>query len=77
MGDHGAVHKDTFGRWKDITKDIDIDWMWMAQSVLRYNVVLSGSSSIREVGYRRHGERTTRKRLLMKLKASTKNLDNR
>ena len=38
----GAVHRDTVRRWKDIAKDIDVDWVRMAQSVLRYNVVIVG-----------------------------------
>ena len=38
----GAVHKDTINRWKDIAKDIKVDWVRMAQNVLRYNVVIVG-----------------------------------
>ena len=38
----GAVHKDTVRRWKDFTTDIKVDWVRMAQSVLRYNVVIVG-----------------------------------
>ena len=38
----GAVHKDTVRRWKDFAPDINIDWVRMAQSVLRYNVVIVG-----------------------------------
>ena len=38
----GAVHRDTVRRWKYIAKDIDVDWVRMAQSVLRYNVVIVG-----------------------------------
>ena len=38
----GAVHKDTIRRWKDFARDITIDWMRMAQSVLRFNVVTVG-----------------------------------
>ena len=38
----GAVHRDTIRRWKDIAKDITVDWVRMAQSVLRYNVVIVG-----------------------------------
>ena len=38
----GAVHRDTIKRWKDFAKDIKVDWVRMAQSVLRYNVVIVG-----------------------------------
>ena len=38
----GAVHKDTIRRWKDFAPDIKVDWVRMAQSVLRYNVVIVG-----------------------------------
>ena len=38
----GAVHKDTVRRWKDIARDIKVDWVRMAQNVLRYNVVIVG-----------------------------------
>ena len=38
----GAVHKDTVRRWKDFAADIKVDWVRMAQSVLRYNVVIVG-----------------------------------
>ena len=38
----GAVHRDTVRRWKDIARDIKVDWVRMAQSVLRYNVVIVG-----------------------------------
>ena len=38
----GAVHRDTVRRWKDFAPDIRVDWVWMAQSVLRYNVVIVG-----------------------------------
>ena len=39
----GAVHRDTVGRWKDFAPDIKVDWVRMAQNVLRYNVVIVGS----------------------------------
>ena len=32
----GAVHMDTVRRWKNFAPDIRVDWVWMAQSVLRY-----------------------------------------
>ena len=38
----GAVHRDTVRRWKDFAPDIQVDWVGMAQSVLRYNVVIVG-----------------------------------
>ena len=39
----GAVHKDTVRRWKDFAPDIKVDWVRMAQGVLRYNVVIVGN----------------------------------
>ena len=39
---NGAVHKDTIRRWKDFAPDITVDWVRMAQNVLRYNVVIVG-----------------------------------
>ena len=38
----GAVHKDTVRRWKNFAPDIKVDWVRMAQNVLRYNVVIVG-----------------------------------
>ena len=38
----GAVHKDAVKRWSDIARDIKVDWVRMAQNVLRYNVVIVG-----------------------------------
>ena len=38
----GAVHNDTIRRWKDFTPDIKVDWVMMAQNVLRFNVVRVG-----------------------------------
>ena len=38
----GAIHQDTIRRWKDFATDINVDWVRMAQSVLRYNVVIVG-----------------------------------
>ena len=38
----GAFHRDTVRRWKDFAPDIQVDWVRMAQSVLRYNVVIVG-----------------------------------
>ena len=36
----GAIHRDTVRRWKGFAPDIQPDWVRMAQSVLRYNVVI-------------------------------------
>ena len=38
----GAVHRDTLKRWKSFAPDIQVDWVRMAQNVLRYNVVIVG-----------------------------------
>ena len=38
----GAVHRDTVRRWKSFAPDIKVDWVRMAQSVLRYNVLIVG-----------------------------------
>ena len=38
----GAINKGSVMRWKSFAKDIDVDWVRMAQSVLRYNVVIVG-----------------------------------
>ena len=38
----GAVHRDTVRRWKSFAPDIKVDWVRMAQNVLRYNVVIVG-----------------------------------
>ena len=38
----GAAHKDSVRRWKNFAPDIKVDWVRMAQSVLRYNVVIVG-----------------------------------
>ena len=38
----GAVHKDTVKRWKDFAPDIEVDWVRIGQSVLRYYVVIVG-----------------------------------
>ena len=38
----GAVHKDTVRMWKDFAPDIQVDWVRMAQSVLRYNLAIVG-----------------------------------
>ena len=39
---NGAVHRDTVRRWKSFAPDIKVDWVRMAQSVLRYNVAIVG-----------------------------------
>ena len=38
----GAVYKDTVRRWKNFASDIRVYWVRMAQSVLRYNLVVVG-----------------------------------
>ena len=38
----GVVHKDTVRRRKDFAPDIRVDWVRMAQSVMRYNVLIVG-----------------------------------
>ena len=38
----GAIHRDTIRRWKNFAPDIVVDWVRMAQSVIRYNVVIVG-----------------------------------
>ena len=38
----GAVHRDSVRQWKSFAPDINVDWVRMAQSVLRYNVVIVG-----------------------------------
>ena len=48
----GAVRKDTVRRWKNLASDIKVDWVRMAQSVLRYNVVIVEVLQQRELGLR-------------------------
>ena len=38
----GAVHRNSIRRWKDFAPDIKVDWVRMAKSILRYNVVIVG-----------------------------------
>ena len=38
----GAVHKDSVRRWKGFAPDIKVDWVRMAQNVIRYNEVIVG-----------------------------------
>ena len=38
----GAVHRDSVRRWKNFAPEITVDWVRMAQNVLRYNVVIVG-----------------------------------
>ena len=38
----GAVHRDTVRRWKSFAPDMEVDCVRMAQSILRYNVVIVG-----------------------------------
>ena len=42
ISNDGAVNRDTGRRWKDFSPDIKVDRVRMAQSVLRYNVVIVG-----------------------------------
>ena len=42
ISNDGAVHKDTVMQWKDFAHDIKIDWVRIAQCMLRYNVVIVG-----------------------------------
>ena len=57
----GAVHRDTVKRWKSFAPDIKVDWVRIAQNVLRYNVVIVGKffnkgSWISEAWKREHQE---------------------
>ena len=57
----GAVYKDTVRRWKDFAPDIKVDWVRMAQSILRSNVVTVGKffnkgSWVSEAWRREHPE---------------------
>ena len=57
----GAVHRDTIKRWKTFAPDIQVDWVRMAQNVLRYNVVIVGKffnkgSRMSEAWLREHPE---------------------
>ena len=38
----GTIHNDSVRRRKDFAPDIQVDWVWMAQNDLRYNVVIFG-----------------------------------
>ena len=38
----GAVHRESVRRWKNFAPDIQVDWVRMAQNVMRYNVVIVG-----------------------------------
>ena len=51
----GAVDKDAIKRWNNFAVDIQVDWVRMAQNVLRHNMVIVESSSTRAVGSRKHG----------------------
>ena len=61
----GAVHRDTVRRWKDFAPDINIDWVRMAQNVLRYNVLIVGSSSTKAAGSPSRGRKSTLKNMKM------------
>ena len=38
----GAVHNESVRRWKNFASDIRVDWMRMAQNVLRNSVLIVG-----------------------------------
>ena len=38
----GTIHRDSVNRWNHFAKDIKIDWVRIAQNVVRYNVVIVG-----------------------------------
>ena len=38
----GAIHKESVKRRKEFAPDVTVDWVRMAQNVLRYNVVIVG-----------------------------------
>ena len=38
----GAIHKASVMKWKGFAPDLEMSWVRMAQSVLRYNVVIVG-----------------------------------
>ena len=40
ISNDGAVHRDSVRRWKSFAPDINVDWVRMAQNVLRYNVMI-------------------------------------
>ena len=42
ISNDGAVHRDRVRRWSEFAPDIKVDWVRMAQSVLRYNVLIVG-----------------------------------
>ena len=42
ISNDGAVHRDSVRRWKSFAPDVEVDWVRMAQNVLRYNVVIVG-----------------------------------
>ena len=42
ISNDGAIHRDSVRRWKDFAPDIKVDWVRMAQNVLRCSVVIIG-----------------------------------
>ena len=54
----GTVHNNTKTR-KSFASEIKVDWVGMAQNVLRYNVVIVGRFLTKGAGSRRHGEKNT------------------
>ena len=61
----GAVHSDTVRRWKDFAPDVQVDWVRMAQSVIRYNVVIVGKFFNRGAGSPRRRGESIQKSLIM------------
>ena len=41
---HDEAVQDSIKRWKDFVLDIKVDLAWIARNVLRYGVVIAGSS---------------------------------
>ena len=68
----GAVHRDTVGRWKDFAPDIKVDWVRMAQSILRFNVAVVGNFFNKAAGCLKHREKPTQKNTKMSPKAFEK-----
>ena len=56
----GAIHRDTVRRWRNFASDIKVEWVRMAQNVLRYNVVVgkffNKGSWVSEAWRREHPE---------------------
>lgn len=74
VSNDGAVHKDAVRRRKSFAPDIKVDWVRMAQNMLRYNVVIVGDSSIMAAWSPRHGDESIPRNLWKKQKALQKEL---